>query len=233
MAALSAIGFLVLNATIASLLVAAVYGFDLVLFNESGRLVERGPGVSGLLRVAMLIDMVGYLAFAPVALYLRHHVPAVVTAAGLAFALSGAIGAAILGTVGPLLLERSTAGPEAVAMVQLQLAAVEKMVYVGLWGTLELSLLAFWIMAVSWVARSGEGRGFSVLGGIAGIGLLGYSVRCAVTGETPLALASPLDYLIVAMVAVLGPWMAWLTIRLWRGEATPAVLGSRWGGRQA
>src|SRR5688500_10886178 len=102
---------------------------------------ERGPGVGGLLRVAMLIDMVGYLAFAPVALYLRHPVPVVVTAAGLAVALTGAIGAAILGTVGPLLLERLTAGPETVAVVQLQLPAVGKLVYVGLWGTLELFLL--------------------------------------------------------------------------------------------
>lgn len=222
-AALSALCFLVLNFTVASLLVAAVYGFDLALFNESGRLVERGPRVSALLRLAMLIDMVGYLAFAPVALYLRHHVPAVVTAAGVGFALIGATGAATLGSVGPLLLERSAGGPEAVAMVQLQLAAFEKLVYVGLWGTLELSLLAIWMIGVSWVSRPAESWGFPVLGGIGGIGLLGYSLRCALTGETPLALASPLDYLIVPMVAALGPWMAWLTVRLWRGKITTGV----------
>ena len=219
-AALSALGFLVLNFTLASLLVAAAYGFDLALFNESGRLVERGPGVAALLRVAMLIDMVGYLAFAPLALYLRQHVPAVVTAAGVGFAVIGAIGAATLGSVGPLLLERSAGGPEAVAMVQLQLAALEKLVFVGLWGTLELSLLAVWTIAVSWVNRQAESRWFPVLGGITGIGLLGYSLRCALTGETPVALAGPLDYLIVALVAALAPWMAWLTIRLWRGTAT-------------
>ncbi len=216
MAALSALGFLVLNFTLASLLVAAVYGFDLALFNESGRLVERGPGVSGLLRAAMLIDMVGYLAFAPVALYLRRHVPAVVTAAGVGFAVVGAIGAAILGAVGPLLLERSEVGPEAIATVELQLAAVEKLVYVGLWGTLELSLLAGWMIAVSRASRAPQTGGFSILAVTGALGLLGYSLRCGLTGETPLALAGPLDYLVVAMTAAVGPWIAWLTIRLWR-----------------
>src|SRR5687767_8145981 len=167
-AALSALCFLVLNFTVASLLVAAVYGFDLALFNESGRLVGRGPRVSGLLRLAMLIDMVGYLAFAPVALYLRHHLSAAVTAAGGGLVLAGATGAAALGSAGSMLWERSAGAPEAVAMVELQLAAIEKLVYVGLWGTLELSVLAIWMIGVSWVSRRAGGWGFPDLGGIGG-----------------------------------------------------------------
>lgn len=227
--ALAALCFLVLNATLAGLLVAAVYGFDLALFNESGRLVERGPEVGGLLRVAMFVDMIGYLALAPVAIYLHRPItaavpenlrrlglPTMLTAAGVGFALIGAIGAATFASVAPLLLEEAAAGPEALAAAQLQLAAFEKFLYVGLWGTLELPLLAIWMFGVSWLAPQ-EGRVFRFLGWIGGLGLLGYALRCALTGQTPVALAGPVDFVILAMVGALWPWTAWLTYRLWRG----------------
>lgn len=227
--ALAALVFLVLNATLAGLLVAAVYGFDLALFNEGGRLVERGPQVSGLLRVAMFVDMIGYLALAPVAIYLHRPItavtpenlrrlglPTMLTAAAVGFALIGASGSAIFGSVAPLLLQEAAAGPEAFAAAQLQLAAFEKFLYIGLWGTLELPLLAIWMVGVSWLAPA-EKRVFRYLGWIGGLGLLAYALRCALTGQTPFALAGPVDWVTLAMVGALWPWMAMLTYRLWRG----------------
>ena len=235
--ALAALVFLVLNVTLAGLLVAAVYGFDLALFNESGRLIERGPQVSGLLRVAMLIDMIGYLALAPVALYLhrpisaavpenlrRMGLPAMLTAAGVGFAVIGAIGSATFGSVGPVLLQESAAGPEALAAARLQLAAFETILYVGLWGTLQLPLLAIWMTGVSWVARPEEGSAFAWLGWTCALGLLGYALRCALTGLTPFSLAGPFDWLILLMVGLLAPWMFWLTVRLWQGRRGQAGL---------
>lgn len=225
--ALAAFLFLLLNATLAGLLVATVYGFDLALFNESGRLVERGPEVGGLLRVAMLVDMIGYLSLAPVAIYLhrpltaavpenlRHlGLPTMLTAAGVGFALVGAIGAATFGSIAPFLIEQAAAGSGAAA--QLQLAAFEKFLYVGVWGTLELPLLAIWMFGVSWLAREGA-RVFRYLGWIGGLGLLAYALRCALTGQTPFALDGPVDFVILAMVGAMWPWMAMLTYRLWRG----------------
>jgi hypothetical protein len=228
--ALAALVFLGLNVTLAGLLVAAVYDFDLALFNESGRLVERGPQVGSLLRVAMFVDLIGYLALAPVAIYLhrpttvavpenlrRLGLPTMLTAAGVGFALIGAIGSAIFGAVAPHLLQEAAARPGAMAAAQLQLAAWEKFLYVGLWGTLELPLLAIWMFGVSWLAPKGM-RVFRFLGWIGGLGLLGYAIRCALTGQTPFALAGPADFVILAMVLALWPWTAWLTYRLWRGR---------------
>lgn len=228
--AIAALAFLLLNMTLASAMVVAVYDFDLALFTSNGGVIERGPAVAGLLRVATLIDMVGYLALAPVVLYMHGRIraavperlrrlglPSTLTFAALGFVIVGAIGAVTLASVGPWLLDASVAGPDAQAVARLQFGALEKFVFVGLWGTLALLMLGTWLVGVNWVLRA-EGRPFAWLGAVAGLGALGYAVRSGLTGQTPLPIAGPVDILIVAALGCLPLWALWLSIRLWRGR---------------
>ncbi|MEX2548182.1 MAG: hypothetical protein WD830_10400 [Chloroflexota bacterium] len=226
--ALAALVFLILDA-LASILVVAAYGFDIALLTDHGALVDKGPAAAGLLRLGGIVDMVGYLALAPVVIYLhgrlrmalpdylrRLGLAALVTAGGLGFVLVGAIGAVLLGSVGPWLLE-APADAATHAAARVQFGALENAVIVGLWGTLELPLLSTWLIGVSWIARA-EGRVFAWLGAGAGLGALAYGVRTGLTGDLPLPIAGPFDVLIVAGLGLLGIWVLWLPVRLWRGR---------------
>jgi hypothetical protein len=230
-AAVAALLFLVLNVTLAGLLVAAAYGWDLAVFNTPGRLIERGAQVGGLLRLAMLVDMIGYLAVVPVALYLhrplaaavservrRLAVPSMLTAAGVGFSIVGALGAAFFGSVAPLLLDQSATETNALAAARLQLGTIEQSVFVGLWGMLELPLLAIWMTGITYIARA-EGRLFTFLGGVSGLGLFGYALRCALSGQTPFVLAGLVDYLILATIGALPIWILWVAYRLWHAPS--------------
>src|SRR5947199_8221763 len=81
---------------------AAVYGFDVASHADLDVLLARGPGISQAFRSALLIDMLGYLAVAPVVLHLwgRASAPSpsalswridVVSFFGLLFSLVGPI----------------------------------------------------------------------------------------------------------------------------------------------
>ena len=227
--ALAALAFLVLDG-LASLLVVAAYGFDLALLTDHGALGDEGPAAAGLLRLGAIVDMYGYLALAPVVIYLHGRMSralpdqlrqlglaALVTAAGLGFVLIGAIGAILLGSVGPWLLEAPATDAATHAATRVQFGALENAVIVGLWGALELPLLSIWLIGVSWVARA-EGRVFAWVGMGAGAGALGYGIRTGLTGAVPLPIAGPQDLLIVGGLILLGIWMLWLPIRLWRGR---------------
>ncbi len=227
--AIAALVFIVLDG-LASMLVVAAYGFDIALFTDHGALVDSGRANPDLLRLGAFVDLVGYLALAPVVLYLhgrlsaalpddlrRLGMAALVTAAGLGFVLVGAIGAALLGSVGPWLLEAPAADAATHAAARVQFGALENSVIVGLWGTLELPLLATWLLGVSWAVRA-EGRLFSWTGAGAGLGVLAYGVRTGLSGDLPLPITGLFDVLIVAGLGLLGIWVLWLTVRLWRGR---------------
>lgn len=228
--AVAAVAFVVLNNVVASTLVLGVYGFDIGALGAGlGTLPARGPAVADLLRWAGVIDMVGYLAMAPVVLYLHGRLEAasepsgrrgsvdLLTFSGLAFVLVGSIGAILLASEGPVLLQVSTVGPAEAAAARVSFAALANAVYVGLWGTLELLLLGVWLIGVAWLVRA-EGRAFAWLAAIVGAGALAYAVRTGVTGQTPAALAGPLDILIFGALGLLVVWMIWLAARLSLGR---------------
>lgn len=213
--AVAAVGFLLLNLTLASLMFVAVYDFDPALFINRGALFERGPAPASLLRLGSIIDMAGYLALTPVVLHLRARLHPLATVSGIGFVIVGALGAALMASAGPWLLEQSGSDAAERAAAHVQFGALESIVFVGLWGALGLALLSVWILAISRAARD-EVRAFSWLGAIAGLGALSYSLRSGLTGETPLALTSALDLVILGALALLWPWTAWLATRLWR-----------------
>lgn len=228
--ALAALAFVVLNNALASSMFLAAYGFDVATFADRGALVDRGAAVADLLRLAALIDMVGYLALAPVVVYLHGRfeaatsgrpehrwVVAVLTSSGLGFVLVGAIGAVLMASVAPALLQTAGAGPAAVAAVRTTFAALADSVYVGLWGTLGLMLYGAWLIGVGWFVRA-EGRTFAWFAVVGGLGAVGYSLRTGLTGRTPVEGIGPLEVLIVGAVGLASAWLVWLSVRLWRGR---------------
>lgn len=228
--AMAALAFLVLNIGLASMMVLAAYGFDPATLGERGALMDSGRANAGLLRLAAFVDLVGYLALAPVVVWMhrrlsaivaenhrRLELPGLLSAGGLGFILVGAIGAALLGSVGAWLLEAPAADAATHAAARVQFGVLENAVFVGLWGTLELPLLSIWLFGVSWAVRA-EGRLFSWTGAGAGLGALAYGSRTGLTGDVPLPITGPLDVLIIGGVGLLPIWVLWLASRLWRGR---------------
>lgn len=215
----------------ASLMFLAVYDFDVKgLAANPGALPTRGSEVAGLLRLGGLVDMLGYLALAPVVLYLRLRLSAaaservkawgpvnLLTVSGLGFVLVGSIGAVLYSSVGPPLIDASASGSETAAAAHVAFVALGNGVGVGLWGTLEQLLLGVWLIGVGWLMRA-EGRAFGWLAVIAGIGALSYGARTGLSGHPPGDLAAPLDILILSAVGLLFAWLVWVAVRLWQGR---------------
>jgi hypothetical protein len=220
--ALSALTVLI-GQSVASLLVAAAYGFDANLLLADGALVERRLGTADLLRWGSLIDMLGYLALVPVVAYVYGMRPRpgtgtrVVAVCGLSFALVGASGAVLLASAGAWLLEAPTANPEGLATARVVYGTLENAVVVGLWGTLELLLLGIWFVGVG-RDTLGTNRLVGYIAAVAGIGCLGYALRTAMTGHPPIPFAGPVDIAIAAAIGLLPVWLLWFAFRLWRGE---------------
>ena len=228
--AIATLAFVVLNNALASLLFLAVYGFDIRTFADRGALIDRGADAADPLRWAALIDMVGYLALAPVVVYLhgrlraaaseqvsRHWPFGVVTFCGLGFVLVGALGAVLMASVGPALLQAAGGDPAVHAAARVAFGALASSVYVGLWGTLELMLYGVWLIGVGWFVRA-EGRAFAWFAAVGGLGALGYSLRTGLSGRTPVEGIGPLDILILGALGFASAWVLWLSVRLWLGR---------------
>jgi hypothetical protein len=214
----------------ASVMVAAVYDFDATaLAADPGMFPARGSEVAGLLRWGGVVDMLGYLALAPIVLYLHGRLGATVservrasglvsllTSSGLGFVLVGSIGAVLYASVGPPLLDASAVGSETAA-ARVAFAALGNGVLVGLWGTLELPLLGVWLIGVGWLMRA-EGRAFGWLAVVAGVGALSYGARTALSGRPPVDFTAPLDLLILGALGLFFAWLVWLAVRLWEGR---------------
>jgi hypothetical protein len=214
----------------ASVMVAAVYDFDATaLAADPGMFPARGSEVAGLLRWGGVVDMLGYLALAPIVLYLQGRLGATVservrafglvsllTFSGLGFVLVGSIGAVLYASVGPPLLDASAVGSETAA-ARVAFAALGNGVLVGLWGTLELPLLGVWLIGVGWLMRA-EGRAFGWLAVVAGVGALSYGARTALSGRPPVDFTAPLDLLILGALGLFFAWLVWLAVRLWEGR---------------
>lgn len=220
--ALSAVAFVLLNNIVASFVVLAAHGFDPSLFVADGELVIRDLGTAEILRWGALIDMVGYLCAAPVVLFVYSRgaqllTDRVLAFCGLAFSLVGAIGAVLLASAGAWLLAAPTPDATSLEIVRVTYAALESIVAVGLWGTLELLLLGVWFVGVGRMLTAGD-RAFGFVAVLAGVGCLAYAVRTGLTGRPPLPMANAFDIAIVACVAFLPIWMLWLAFKLLRRE---------------
>jgi len=228
--AVMALAFVVLE-VLASVMFLAVYDFDVTtLAANPGALPARGSEVAVPLRWGGLVDMLGYLALAPVVLYLHRRLGAastervrafglvnVTTFSGLGFALVGSIGAVLYASVGPPLLDASASGSETATAARVAFAVLGNGVIVGLWGTLEQLLLGVWLIGVGWFVRA-EGRAFGWLALVAGIGALSYGARTGLSGHPPGDLTAPIDLVIFAAFGLFFAWLIWVAVRLWQGR---------------
>jgi hypothetical protein len=228
--ALVVVAMVVLEAA-AGLTYLAVYDFDFVALGaDPTALPARGAAVATLLRWGLIVDLLGYLALAPVVFYLHRRFTAagsdtsgrpwvvdVVTFGGLGWVLAGSIGATLLASVGPTLIQASAAAGETAISARVAYAALANAVVVGLWGTLEWLLLGVWLIGVGWLVR-GEDRAFAWLAAVAGVGGLAYGLRTGLTGRPPVDLTSPLDLITFGAFGLFFVWAIWLAIRLWQGR---------------
>jgi hypothetical protein len=203
---------------VALLFFLAAYRFDVPRLADLPSIVED-PGAATRLRWAGLADMAAYLPVAPVVIYLHRRLGdrapdliGLLTFCGLAYVVLGSLGGTLFPTVGPPLIEDGSAA------ARVTFAAFANMVAVGLWGTLELIGFGVWLLGVGWLLRA-DGAGFAALAVVAGIGSLLSAARTGITGRSVGDLPGPLDFVIVGLLGLALPWLAWLGIRLYRGQA--------------
>jgi hypothetical protein len=227
--ALVALAAIILQA-VAGTAFAVLNGLDFNATIDVATLVGRGAGTADFFRWALLVDMLSYLAVAPLVLHLygrlrvaadmsegRTWLVRVATFAGVSFSIVGAIGGALTASFGPPLIEAARAGGAAAEAAQVTFAALASAVYVGLWGPLDWLLAGIWVGTVGWFVRT-EGRAFANLGMLAGAGLIVYATRVGVTGRTPSEVGDPIDFVLFAAVGLFVAWEAWLAARLWFGR---------------
>jgi hypothetical protein len=209
---------------------AAVFGFDIARHADLEALVARGPNVGPAFRASLLLDMVGYLAVAPVALAVRSRLHAtaspsgsmswlvdVVAFFGLAFSLVGAIGAVLLALAAPPLVDAAAVGGPTESAARVTFEAISRAVDEGLWGPLEWLAAGIWVGGVGWLVRT-EGRAFGYAGMAAAVGVIAYGTRTGLTGRNPIETSSPIDVVLLAALGLFAVWEIWLAIRFWRGR---------------
>jgi hypothetical protein len=216
----------------AGLAFALVHELDLTRTTDIARLSQGGPATADLFRWALWIDMIGYLAVAPVVLFLQTRMQLineaemrawqvrVATWAGLTFSIVGAIGAAFLAAASRPLFDATLAGGPAAAAAQTTFAALANGVYAGLWGVLEWLAAALWVGLVGWLVRR-EGRAFAAASMLAAVGAVAYAATAGLTGRAPGEILGLIDVVALAALGLFFVWEIWLAIRLWRG-ARPA-----------
>lgn len=175
-AATAIAGLLLMGASGALLLTAS--GFSWERWTDPRTAVATGAAGADLVRWAGNVDMFGYLLLAPLAFYFRRRFrddPLIdlYTAAGLAYMLIGAIGAAILASAAPQLIRAydAASSTEREAIIAI-FATVSTVVQRGLWQTLEGIPAAVWALGVARLLyRSGQRRLaiIFVVGALAGL----------------------------------------------------------------
>jgi hypothetical protein len=138
---------------------SAAAGFASGLSVEPIKLLTSGPTGASLIRWGSLVDMLGYLCLAPVAVYLRDRYATaryvdLFAAAGLAVVVIGAIGAASMATAAPPLINDYVAATAAQKQAVLPaFATLYRTVVLGLWQTLETIPAAIWLLGTASAAR--------------------------------------------------------------------------------
>lgn len=195
--------------------------FNFGAFDDPLGQIGVGAGAGRLLYWSMILDMFGYyLLLIPSVLYLWDWMrrrasfgATLYTLCGLAYALVGAIGAAILAAVWPSMIERYAvaSGAEREGILN-SFTFVTNMVHGGLWNTLEMVLAGVWWLGMGLLLRH-ERRAF-------GVATIALGAACLVDSAGNLlglpALAAPgLNvYLVLAPV-----WACRLGVLVVRGRA--------------
>jgi hypothetical protein len=125
--------------------------------NDPIRLLHTGARGANLVRGASLLDMLGYLSAVPVAVYLRQRFREgsgmdLFTLAGVLFMVLGALGAVIFAFAGAPLIREYAASSSGRHAVEATFTALHRIVFFGIWQTLDAMLAGVWAFGVGWHA---------------------------------------------------------------------------------
>ncbi len=143
-------------------LYSAAAGFSARLSVPPAVLLESGPSGARLIEWGSIVDMFGYLSMVPVVLYLRDRYAGakminLYAVAGIALVVIGSIGAVVMATAAPYLIDQFQSGsPAGRPSIELAFGVLYRAVVIGMWQTLETIPFAAWLIGTA-VAIRGRG----------------------------------------------------------------------------
>lgn len=216
-----------LTSILAALLAFGSIGLQVVVlgvhadpFSNLDSVLRIGANGANLFRWGMILDMFGYyLLLAPLALLLWSRLRpkgmnliTLYTFCGLAYMLIGAIGAATLAAISPLLIEGyGQASGQQHQMYEVVFSGFLNAVYVGLWNLLESSLGGIWWLGIGLLLRREQpalGIFTTVLGIFALLDALGRIVNIQIIYTVGLA----------GVLLLIPIWTLWFGIDLLRSR---------------
>ena len=198
-----------------NLLFLAAFQFRQDWVLEPTRILGAGAASAELLRWAAALDLIGYYLASAVLAYvlwwmLRPRNPLVAdlsTMAAIGYALAGGAGAAVLATVGPMLMRdyAATTAPTDQAVIASQFTLLFEVVWRAIWQFLDGLLVAGWWLGIGLLVRAdhpGLSRLSLLLSAAAGIGII----------FNLLGLGLARDALLGVMFSLWTAWWVWLLV---------------------
>jgi hypothetical protein len=145
-------------------LYSAAAGFSARLSVPPTMLLESGPSGARLIEWGSIVDMFGYLCMAPVVLYLRDRYAGaklinIYAVAGIALVVIGSIGAVVMSTAAPYLIDQyQSAASAGRPSIELVFGVLYRAVVVGMWQTLETIPFAAWLIGTAVAIRGKASR---------------------------------------------------------------------------
>lgn len=162
---------------------------NLATLNDPAKLLRTGDNSASLLRIASLLDMLGYLSAIPIALYLHERFrdePGIdlFTLSGVLFMAIGALAAVAFAAAGPPLIHEYAASASGRYGTEKAFETVYRIVFYGAWQTIDPILAAVWAVGVGFIA--GKKRQAALSGLLITIGAVAAAFLIArVTGALP------------------------------------------------
>jgi hypothetical protein len=206
-----------------NLLFLAAFQFRLEWFREPTQVLGGGAKSAELLRWASVLDLIGYYLATAVLAYVlwqwlrpRNRLIADLSAvAAVGYVLAGAIGAAVLAMVGPMLMYNyAEAAAEDRALIAAQFAVLFELVWRAIWQLLDGILLAAWWLGIGLLVRAdlpGLSRLSLALAAVAVVGVATNVIRLNLMRDVMLGIT----------FALWTAWWIWLMVLLLRSQ--PAV----------
>ena len=199
------------------ILVLMPVDFNFEAFENYSLFLTAGPAGAGILRWSMILDVFGYYLLLVPAMFVLWQwfkdkgalKAGFYTAFGLAYALLGAAGAAVLAAAWPPLIHAYAAAGDQAGAVETVFRTLSDVVISGIWNTLDPITSGIWWLGMGGLLRS-ERRGLGIFTILVGVTTLTGWVG-SVLGSAMLAMLGLNLYLVFALA-----WALWLGIDLLR-----------------
>ena len=199
----------------AATLLVSVGGDSNALF-DGAEMLRLGAPAAQMFHASMVLDLLGYLSFAPVVLFCSWRLQqtddgliSLYAFGGVAYSLLGAVGAVVIDAVFPQLMAGYASTPAAQQQV-LQLVAriLYRAVEHGIWNPLEVLMVSVWFLGLGLILRRRR-AGLGILALVTGgLGLLD-PIGWVIGSDTVLSIGGFSNILIPV-------WLIWFGIALLR-----------------